>query len=405
MSAATPAAGSLRSDATVISLVGFAHGVSHFYHFVLPPLFPYLMQEFGLTFTEVGSTMMVFFVVSGVGQALAGFVVDRFGALKVLCGGMLLLGSSSLVLSVAGSYPMLLVAAGVAGLGNCVFHPADFTLLNRRVSNPRLGHAFSVHGLSGSLGWAAAPVLVLAIAETAGWRMAAVGASFVGFLALAFLLANRRLLAVEALSVAESGKPKGGSFAFLSVGIVWMSFLFFLLAVMAFGGLQNFAPPVLERTYGVTLALATTGLTAYLLGSAGGTAAGGFFASKGEHQDRLIASALGGGALCAVALASGYVPTWSIVALMGLMGFSVGFAGPSRDILVRRAATSTFGAGAFGRIYGFVYSGIDTGLAIAPIAFGLLMDAGRYSGVLWGVALLQTLAIFAALTVGSRSRK
>lgn len=405
MSAATPAAASLRSDATVISLVGFAHGVSHFYHFVLPPLFPYLMQEFGLTFTEVGSTMMVFFVVSGLGQALAGFVVDRFGALKVLCGGMLLLGSSSLVLSVAGSYPMLLVAAGVAGLGNCVFHPADFTLLNRRVSNPRLGHAFSVHGLSGSLGWAAAPVLVLAIAETAGWRMAAVGASFVGFLALAFLLANRRLLAVEALSVAESGKTKGGSFAFLSVGIVWMSFLFFLLAVMAFGGLQNFAPPVLERTYGVTLALATTGLTAYLLGSAGGTAAGGFFAAKGEHQDRLIALALGGGALCAIALASGVVPTWSIVALMGLMGFSVGFAGPSRDILVRRAATSTFGAGAFGRIYGFVYSGIDTGLAIAPIAFGLLMDAGRYSGVLWGVALLQTLAIFAALTVGSRSRR
>jgi MFS family permease len=406
MSAVTPAAGSLRSDATVISLVGFAHGVSHFYHFVLPPLFPYLMREFGLTFTEVGSTMMVFFVVSGVGQALAGFVVDRFGALKVLCGGMLLLGSSSLVLAVAGSYPMLLVAAGIAGLGNCVFHPADFTLLNRRVSNPRLGHAFSVHGLSGSLGWAAAPVLVLAIAETTGsWRMAAVGASLVGFLALAFLLANRRLLAVEALSIAESGKPKGGSFAFLSVGIVWMSFLFFLLAVMAFGGLQNFAPPVLERTYGVTLALATTGLTAYLLGSAGGTAAGGFFASKGEHQDRIIALALGSGALCAVALASGLVPTWSIVALMGLMGFSVGFAGPSRDILVRRAATSTFGAGAFGRIYGFVYSGIDTGLAIAPIAFGLLMDAGRYSGVLWGVALLQTLAIFAALTVGSRSRK
>jgi MFS transporter, FSR family, fosmidomycin resistance protein len=405
MSAATPAAGSLRSDATVISLVGFAHGVSHFYHFVLPPLFPYLMREFGLTFTEVGSTMMVFFVVSGVGQALAGFVVDRFGALKVLCGGMLLLGASSLVLSVAGSYPMLLAAAAVAGLGNCVFHPADFTLLNRRISGSRLGHAFSVHGLSGSLGWAAAPVLVLAIAETSGWRMAAVGASLVGFLALAFLLANRRLLAVEVLSAAEAGKPKGGSFAFLSVGIVWMSFLFFLLAVMAFGGLQNFAPPVLERTYGVTLALATTGLTAYLLGSAGGTAAGGFFASKGEHQDRLIALALGGGALCAIALASGAVPAWSIVALMGLMGFSVGFAGPSRDILVRRAATSTFGAGAFGRIYGFVYSGIDTGLAIAPILFGLLMDAGRYAQVLWGVALLQTLAIGAALTVGSRSRK
>src|SRR5688572_31740543 len=85
MSAASPAApASLRSDATVISLVGFAHGTSHFFHFVLPPLFPYLMREFELTFTQVGALMTTFFVVSGIGQALAGFVVDRVGSLKVL---------------------------------------------------------------------------------------------------------------------------------------------------------------------------------------------------------------------------------------------------------------------------------------------------------------------------------
>ncbi|HET7731066.1 MAG TPA: MFS transporter, partial [Usitatibacter sp.] len=187
--------------------------------------------------------------------------------------------------------------------------------------------------------------------------------------------------------------------------IVWMCFAFFLLSVMAFGALQNFAPPVFERAYDVSFAFATTALTAYLLGSAAGTATGGFFASKGERQDRLIGLALGSAALFAVVLASGAVPGWSIVGVMAAMGFGVGFAGPSRDILVRRAATSTFGSGAFGRIYGFVYSGIDIGLALAPIAFGLLMDAGRYTHVLWGVAALQALAIAAALTVGSRSRK
>ena len=404
MSAATPAAGTLRNDATVISLVGFAHGTSHFFHFILPPLFPYLMRDFGLTFTQVGSAMMVFFVISGIGQALAGFVVDRFGALRVLWGGMCLLGISGLLLATAPSFPMVLLAWAVAGLGNSVFHPADFTLLNRRVSTSRLGHAFSVHGLSGSLGWAAAPVFVLAIAEASSWRSAAVGASCVGFLALAFLVVNRRSLADELSAVPAEPKKKGGSFAFLSVGVVWMSFLFFLLSVMAFGGLQNFGPPVLERTYAISFALATTGLTAYLLGNAAGIAAGGFFASRGEHQDRLVAMALGGGAVCAIALASGAVPAWSVVTLMALMGVSVGFAGPSRDILVRRAATSTVGAGTFGRVYGFVYSGIDTGLALAPIAFGLLMDAGKFTHVLWGVAALQTLAILAALTVGSRSR-
>ncbi len=117
-----------------------------------------------------------------------------------------------------------------------------------------------------------------------------------------------------------------------------------------------------------------------------------------------MALALAAAALCSIALASGAAPTWSLVALMGMMGFGVGFSGPSRDILVRRAATSTFGSGAYGRIYGFVYSGIDTGLAIAPLVFGVLMDAGRYASVLWGVALLQILAIFAALAVGLRSR-
>ncbi len=404
MSAASPAAvPTFRQDASVISIVGFTHGTSHFFHFMLPPLFPWLMRDFGLSFTQVGALMSVFFVVSGIGQALAGFLVDRVGALRVLYGGMGLLALSGLALSVATSFPMLAAAAAIAGLGNSVFHPADFTVLNRRVSVGRLGHAFSVHGLSGNLGWAAGPVFMIAIAETLGWRAAGVGAALVGAGALGFLFYNRKLLA-EAVITVEKPPRDAGTFAFLGMGVVWMCFAFFLLSVMAFGGLQNFAPPIFERTYGVSFAFATSALTAYLLGSAAGMATGGFFASKGTHQDRLVALSLATAAACALTLASGAVPGWSIVALMGLMGFGAGFSGPSRDILVRRAATSTFGAGAYGRVYGFVYSGIDTGLAIAPLVFGPMMDAGRFLHVLWGVAAIQTLAILAALAVGARSR-
>jgi MFS family permease len=405
MSAASPVAdNSLRSDATVISLVGFAHGTSHFFHFVLPPLFPWLMRDFGLTFTQVGAAMTVFFVVSGVGQALAGFVVDRVGGLRVLYGGVALLSLGGFCYALAQNYAMLLGAAAIAGLGNSVFHPADYTLLNRRVSPSRMGHAFSVHGLSGSLGWAAAPVFVLAIAETMGWRAACVGASMVGVAALLFLFANRRTLQDAASLVAEGTRRRGGSFAFLGAPVVWMCFLFFFLAVMAFGGLQNFAPAILRDTYGVTLAFATTALTAYLLGSAAGVGVGGFFASHGERQDRLVAYALSAAAMCSILLATAAFPGWSVVGLMAAMGFGVGFSGPSRDILVRRAATSTFGTGAFGRVYGFVYSGIDAGLALAPLVFGPFMDAGQPTHVLWGVATLQVLAIVAALSVGFRSR-
>ena len=405
MSAASPTVeNTLRSDATVISLVGFAHGTSHFFHFVLPSLFPWLMAEFGLTFTQVGAAMTVFFVVSGIGQALAGFVVDRVGALRVLHGGVALLSLGGLGYAFAQNYPMLLAAAAVAGLGNSVFHPADYTLLNRRVSPSRLGHAFSVHGLSGSLGWAAAPVFVIAAAETMGWRYACAGAAMIGFAALGLLFVNRRTLQDAASRLADPPRRRGGSFAFLGALVVWMCFAFFFVAVMAFGGLQNYAPAIFHQAYGVTLAFATTALTAYLLASAAGVAAGGFFATHGERQDRLVAYALLAAAACSVILASGAVPAWSVVTLMAVMGFGVGFSGPSRDILVRRAATSTFGAGAFGRVYGFVYSGIDAGLALAPLVFGPLMDAGHPAQVLWGIAALQSLAIVAALSVGFRSR-
>ncbi len=405
MSAAAPTATTFREDATVISLVGFAHGTSHFFHFMLPPLFPWLMKDFGLSFTQVGLTMSAFFVVSGAGQAMAGFVVDRFGALRVLCGGIVLLSLSGLVLASADSFAMLVAAAVVAGIGNSVFHPADFTILNRRVSTPRLGHAFSVHGLSGTLGWAAAPVLMIGMAEVFGWRSSGIAASVVGFCALAFLVLNRARLADAPLAVGEAKRHAGGAFAFLGKPLVWMCFLFFFLTVMAFGGLQNFAPPLFERAYGISITLAASALTAYLLGAAAGTATGGFFATQGDRQDVKVALALSVAAACAIALALAVFPAWMVVPLMATMGFGAGFSGPSRDMLVRRAATSTFGQAAFGRIYGFVYSGIDTGLACAPLVFGPLMDAGKYTHVRWGVAALQCLAIATALTVGTKSRQ
>lgn len=403
MSAAAPAT-SLREDATVISLVGFAHGTSHFFHFLIPPLFPWLMAEFGLNFTQVGVTMSVFFVVSSAGQATAGFLVDRIGGFKVLLGGVALLTLSAVVLASAGSFAIVVAAAAIAGLGNSVFHPADFALLNRRVSVERLGPAFSVHGLSGSLGWAAAPALLVGVAGVSGWRAAALTAAGVGLAALAVLLLNHRTLRESAAEAAQRREPaKGSVFAFLRSPLVWMCFVFFFFTVMAFGILQNFATPAFQKSYGVSLALATTALTAYLLGSATGTGVGGFFVKR-AHEERLVGASLALVAIGALLLASGATPTWALAPVMAVMGFAAGFSGPSRDMLIRRAATSTYGAGALGRISGFVYSGIDAGLACAPLLLGPLMDAGRYGQTLAAVAVLQGLAIATALTVGSRAR-
>ncbi len=396
-------------DAEVIGLVGLAHGTSHFFHLLLPPLFPWLMPEFGLSYTQAGFLMTVFFVISAAGQAMAGFVVDRIGARPVLFFGVAMLALSGVALGLAASYPGLILAAAIAGIGNSIFHPADFTLLNRRVSSPRLGHAFSVHGLSGNLGWAAAPVFMAGIAAASSWHAAAFAAAGVGAAVLGLLLLRRdslqdveRVVASKADDVVPMAA--GGQLAFLRSPAVWMCFLFFFLATGAFGILQSYAPAILGSVYGLPLTLATAGLTAYLLGSAVGMITGGFIAARRSDSDRVIAFALGVAALMAVLLASGTLHAWLVLPSMALMGFGVGTAGPNRDLLVRKAATAQFGKASYGRVYGFVYSGLDLGLALSPIVFGPLLDAGQFAAAMAGVALLQVLALLSALRVGQGAR-
>src|SRR5262252_6356768 len=292
-----------RSDVEVISLVGFAHGTSHFFHLMLPSLFPWLMRDFGLNFTQAGSLTSAFFVASGIGQALAGFAVDRFGARRVLFSGIGMFALAAAVLGSANSYAMLFAAAVAAGIGNSVFHPADYTVLNRRVSSLRLGYAFSAHGLSGNLGWAAGPVFMTSIAASVGWRPAAFAAGAVAAGALTLLAVRRGALASAAerheRGAGDSDRPNGAPLAFLSSSAVWMCFLFFLVTVMAFGALQNFGPAIVQNVYGVSLRAGASALTLYLLGGAAGIALGGFIASRSQH-DRVIAGALLAAALTAV---------------------------------------------------------------------------------------------------------
>jgi MFS family permease len=408
--AAVEQAVSLRQDAEVIGLVGVAHACSHFSQLVMPPLFPWFMKDFGLSFTQAGFLVTVFFVVSGVGQAVAGFVVDRVGARPVLLFGVGTVAVSAIVLGLASGYAGLVAAAAVAGAGNSIFHPADFTLLNRRVSPSRLGHAFSVHGLAGNLGWALAPVSMAGIASIADWHVAALCAAAVGLVVFLVLLARRDVLddsaveSVVAARLATSEPVAGSQLGFLRSGAVWMCFVFFFCITAAFGVLQSYAPAILGDVYGLQLALATAALTAYLLGSAAGTLLGGFVAARTEENDRVIGLALGVSAVIALILAWGVLPGWSVIALMTCMGFGAGVAGPSRDLLVRRAATARFGKSSYGRIYGFVYSGLDVGLAATPLVFGPLLDHGRFSAALVGVAVLQCAALASAARVGRRVR-
>lgn len=388
-----------REDAAVIGLVGLAHATSHFSHLLLAPLFPVFMRDFGLSFADVGLLMSVFFIVSGTGQALSGFVVDRIGARPVLFAAITLFLLASLVASQATAYGGLLAVAVLAGLGNAPFHPADFTILNQRVSPQRLGHGFSVHGLTGNLGWALAPAFLVGISALADWRVAYLSAAVLYACVLAVLWWQRDRLRTTVVVRAE-GATRASDLAYLKLPVVWWCFAFFLLSTMTLAVIQSFAPSILEKVHGVNITTATLTVSAYMVCGAVGMAVGGFVAHSGARSDAVIAWAMtAGAALLALCATGGLGATWTPVVLAAT-GFAVGVAGPSRDMLIKRATPK----GATGRVYGTVYSGLDVGFAIAPLVFGWLMDHGWYATTLASAGVTLLLGVGAALAVGQRTR-
>ncbi len=393
-----PDAVPLKQDAAVIGLVGLAHATSHFSHLLLAPLFPVFMKDFGLSYSDVGLLMTIFFVVSGSGQALAGFVVDRVGARPVLFGAISLFLVASLVASMATSYWGLMAVALLAGLGNAPFHPADFTILNQRVSAPRLGHAFSAHGLTGNLGWALAPVFLVGITSLADWRTAyhAAAVLYVGVLALLFW--QRDKLRTEVV-VRQADAPKGSDLAFLKLPVVWWCFAFFFLSTMTLAVVQSFGPSILRAAHGASLELATLTITSYMLCGALGMLVGGFVAAQTIQSDRVVAWAMGAGAVLLLVCATGWLGAMGTMAGLAATGFAVGVGGPSRDMMIKKATPK----GATGRVYGTVYSGLDLGFAVSPLIFGALMDKGYYGTTLAGAAVFLMLAVVAAVAVGKRT--
>jgi MFS transporter, FSR family, fosmidomycin resistance protein len=403
MSTATftaPQAVPLAQDAKVMSLVGLAHASSHFGHMLLPPLFPVFMKEFGLSFAQVGLLMTVFFVVSGIGQALAGFVVDKFGARPVLFAALATFFSACLVASNAQGYGWLIAAAALAGLANCPFHPIDFSILNQRISSARLGYAFSVHGLSGSLGWALTPILLVGLMGIIGWRNAYLVTAGVYALVFVTLLIHRDHLVTTVVKKA-SAEQSGSSVDFLKLPVVWWCFAFFLLSTITLAVVQSYSASILKAMHGVSLEAATATLTAYMLCSALGILLGGFVSARMgvQRSDRVIAVCMSVGAACMMLAGTGWLGAMGSMALLALTGLAVGIGGPSRDMLIKRATPK----GATGRVYGTVYSGLDVGFAVAPLLFGLMMDRQLYSLTMITSAFALILAVFAALAVGRRT--
>lgn len=390
-----------KNDALVISLVAVAHGVSHFFQLIAAPLFPLIKEDLGVSYAALGFALAIFYTVSAIGQPVAGFVVDRFGARAVLMAGVGLEALGVLAMGASHGYATFAAGAALAGLGNSVFHPADFTILNARVAPGRLGYAFSAHGVSGSLGYAAAPAFSGAMGALFGWHTALLSAAGVGLAVLVLLATQSHRLHTAGSRAAGPRAPLAQDLRVLLVAPVLLCFLYFAIYAAGLVGIQSFSVTAITLQFEVPAALASGALTAYMVGAAAGIFAGGFIATRVSRHDLVAASGLALGSLILFLVAMGKVPGSSIVAAFALAGFSLGATGPSRDLIVRAATP----AGSTGKVYGFVYSGLDFGAVATPVVYGWLLDHALPQGVFYMVAALTALAIFTVLQVPGRAKR
>jgi len=387
----------VRNDATIIGLISCAHGLSHFYQLLLAPLFPFIKDELGVSYAALGFLVALFYALSALLQPLAGFVVDRHGARGVLLGGIAFMVAGVLVQAFATSYALLALGAALGGIGNSVFHPADFAILNVRVSTPRLGYAFSAHGVVGYLGYAVAPVFSVSIGAAFGWHAALLTGAAIGGGLLALLVFNSRHLGIEPQPRRKASIRSEASVLF--TGPVVLCFVYFTVFAAGLAGLQSFGVSAIVEQYRVAATGASSALTAYLVSAALGILAGGFVAARTSRHDFVAAAGMGISAAAILVIAMQVIPGAALPAALAVAGFASGIVAPSRDLIVRASTPP----GAAGRVFGFVYSGLDVGSLTMPVFYGWMLDHGVPHAVFYTAAAFTAVAMLTVLQLPGRS--
>ena len=404
----TATADGLRQDTKIMSLVCTGHFLSHFYSFCLPPLFPFLNADLGLSYTALGALLTLRGLATSLSQLPAGFVVDRFGAKMVLMGGMLLTVISYALFAATDIYWLFVLFIILGGVGDSVFHPADYSILNASVAQERMGRAFSIHTFSGHLGFAVAPTVVVALAALWDWRVALLVAALFGFI-VAGLLASQWGTLKEDSNPAKKKKrddavpdPNALKQSWLQAKLgmilnapVLSLFGFFVISTMASSGINGFSIAALTKMHDIPEALLGLPVTAFMLSSAFAVLAGGYLADKLPISASLFAG-LGfvGAAVVILAIGLFPLPYALMILLFPIAGFFLGVIRPARDLMVRDVAPK----GQSGKVFGFVFSGQSLGSSIAPIFYGLILDHWAPENVFFVSAGFLLLGVFTVIS-------
>ncbi len=389
------------AETRMIASVSAAHFVSHFYFLVLPPLFVFVRAEYDLSYTGLAVPLTVFAIVSAIFQTPAGMLADRIGPFAVLIAGLVLGAVAFALAGLVHSYWFLVAMFAVAGLGNTVYHPADYALLSHHVAGERMGSAFSIHTFAGMLGGAVAPATILFTQTLVGWRGAFLLAAVLGLAVAAALLLMREDFAEGPHHAAKARAHAGTVVDRRKLLLSWpilASFAFFTMQAATNVGVTNFGPIALKAMFDVPIELGNIALSANLLLGAIGVLAGGLAVTRVRSQHAFAALGLFIAGISILLVGVHDFGTAMLITLMSINGFAGGIIMPSRDLLVREVTPP----GAFGTVFGFVTTGFNVAGVAFPLMFAALLDHAMPRTVFVLSAVFCLLSIFTVVTVRSR---
>jgi MFS family permease len=386
-----------QSELRSLTVISIAHWYSHYVILVLPMLFPFLRERLNVGFQELGFALTVFAVVSGLTQAPVGYIVDRFGARKLLILGVCLGSASFIILGMNLSYPSLIACAALLGLANSVYHPSDYSLLAANIDGKRIGRAFSIHTFSGFFGGAVAPAIVAALFAVGGGSGALIASGVLGLVVAVLILAFPIPEASAATAAKTADTSSETSSGVLTPAIISLM-VFFMLLGLSNGGISTFGVSALMDGYGLQFATANIALTAYLGASAVGVLAGGYLADRTHRHGDVAAVCFTANVVIIALIALSTPHAVVLIGMMTVAGFLGGVIAPSRDMLVRKAAPP----GAAGRAFGIVSTGFNMSGIVSPLLFGWIMDQSMPRGVFWGAAVFMALTVLLALVTERR---
>ncbi len=370
------------TERRALGVVSAGHLMSHFYVLVLPPLYPVLKEEFGVSYAELGLTATAYAIVTGLAQTPVGFLVDRIGGRRLLVGGLIAMGLAIAAIGFTSSFWAVVLLYGLAGFANTVFHPANYAILSASIPRERIGRAFSIHTFVGHIGWAIAPGIVIALTALWDWRTAMVITGLASVAIAALIVWQRAALREERGSAAAPGADTPSirdGIALLFSPAILLAFVFFVMIAMGFGALRQFAVSALVVGWDLPLATANAVLSGFLIGSPIGILVGGLYVDRMRQPALLAAAGFIVGAAATLAIGSLPLSIFALTITLATAGLCAGMVQPARDLMLRRMTPE----GSAGKVFGFATTGLGFGGAVMPPLFGWVLDQGDPRWVFW----------------------